>query len=126
LALYQLIHPTFTAFLLDWLDRLASNQWPEGYVPIGQCALQVALSGYLHMCEEAAGLASGQLAGAQLRDALAGLTPGSIHIAAEGPLFGERETVDPCITCARMLENLAEDGLAPDVVAPGVPPLPAR
>ncbi len=126
LALSSLLHPTFTAFVLDWIDRVANNQWLEGAVPVGQCALQAALTGYLHVCEEGLGLASGELAGAQLRDALAGLGARAIQIAAEGPLFREGDTVDPCITCARMLANLADDGLAPDVVVPGVPPLPAR
>jgi hypothetical protein len=124
--LQQLIAPSFTAFYLDWIDRVANNQWLDGHVPIGHCALQAALTGYLHVCEEGLGLAPGQLAGAQLRDALGGLSSGSIQIAAEGPLFHEGDTVDPCIHCARMLVNLVEDGLAPDVVAPGVPPLPAR
>lgn len=122
----QLIAPSFTAFYLDWIDRVANNQWLEGHVPIGRCALQAALTGYLHVCEQGLGLQPGQLAGAALRDALAGLSTGSIQIAAEGPLFNEGDTVDPCIHCARMLVNLGEDGLAPDVVAPGVPPLPAR
>lgn len=126
LTLSQLIRPSFTAFVLDWVDRVAHNQWLDGFVPIGQCALQAALSGYLHVCEEGLGLAAGQLAGAQLREALANLGTGAIQIAAEGPLFTEGDTVDPCITCARMIENLVEDGLAPDVVVPGVPPLPAR
>lgn len=126
LELSELLYPNFTAFLLDWIDRVASNQWLQSPVPVGRCALQAALTGYLHLCEEELGLASGQLAGAALRDALAGLGAGSIQIAAEGPLFNEGDTVDPCITCARILANLVEDGLAPDVVGPGVPPLPAR
>lgn len=120
------IRPTFTAFLLDWIDRVSRNEWLEGFVPIGRCPLQAALTGYLHVCEEQMGVAAGQLSGAQLREALSGLGPGSIAIAAEGALFGERETVDPCITCARMVENLVEQGLDPGVVAPGVPPLPVR
>jgi hypothetical protein len=120
------VRATFMTFLLDWIDRLSRSEWLEGFVPVGRCPLQAALTGYLHVCEEQMGLASGQLRGAQLRDALAGLGPGSIAIAAEGPLFGERETVDPCITCARMVVNLVEQGLDPQVVAPGVPPLPAR
>ena len=120
------IRATFTAFLLDWIDRLSRNEWLEGFVPIGRCPLQAALTGYLHVCEEQMGIAAGQLQGAQLREALSGLGPGSIAIAAEGALFAERETVDPCITCARMVENLVEQGLDPGVVAPGVPPLPVR
>jgi hypothetical protein len=120
------IHPSFTAFVLDWVDRLAHNQWLEGFVPIGRCALQAALSGYLHVQEQSLGLPEGGLAGQPLRDALADLGPGAIRIAAEGPLFDDGDLVDPCITCARMLANLAEDGLRADVVAPGVPPKPYR
>lgn len=125
-GIVQMIRPSFTAFLLDWVDKLAHNEWLDGFVPVGRCALQAALSGYLAMCEQQLGLAEGALAGAALRDALEGLGEGSIVIAAEGPLFAEGETVDPCITCARMLENLREQGLPAGVVAPGVRPLPGR
>jgi hypothetical protein len=126
LGTQQLFQPSFTAFVLDWIDRVATNQWLEAGVQPGQCALQAALTGYLHMQETHQGLAAGALAGPQLRDALGDLGPGSIRIAAEGPLFTEGDTVDPCILCARMLANLAEDGLSTEVVVPGVPPLPAR
>lgn len=126
LGIAQPIAPSFTAFVLDWIDRLAHNQWPEGHVPVGSCAFQGALSGYLHMSEESLGLEPGQLAGQALRDALADLGPGSIRIAAEGALWNPDDAVDPCITCARTIENLASDGLSRDVLAPGVPPYPAR
>lgn len=125
LGLAAAIAPTFTAFLADWTLRLTHNDWPAAFVPVGRCALQAALTGYLHLCEQQLGVADGQLAGAELREALAGLGPGAIAIAAEGPLWGERETVDPCITCARMVENLVAQGLDPNVVAPGLPPLAA-
>lgn len=118
--------PSFTTFVLDWVDRLAHSRWLEGFVPAGRCALQAAISGYLGICEQQMGVPEGQLAGAQLREALAGLGPGAIAIAAEGPLFGEREYVDPCVVCARVVENLVGAGLDPAVVAPGVPPIPAR
>jgi hypothetical protein len=126
LGIAEPIRPSFTAFLLDWIDKLAHNEWLDGFVPIGQCALQAALTGYLHVHEQSLGLPEGGLAGAALRDALADLGPGSIRIAAEGPLFDEGDIVDPCLTCARMLANLAEDGLRADVVAPGVPAKPQR
>jgi hypothetical protein len=126
LGLATQIAPTFTAFLADWVDRLSRNDYPAAFVPVGRCALQAALTGYLSLCEQQMGVPEGQLAGAQLRDALGGLGPGAIAIAAEGPLWGERETVDPCITCARTVENLAADGLDMTVVAPGLPPLPGR
>jgi hypothetical protein len=126
IAITTPIRPTFTAFLLDWIDRVSRNEWLEGFVPVGRCPLQAALTGYLHLCEEQMGVEAGQLRGDALREALSGLGPGAIAIAAEGPLFGERETVDPCITCARVVENLVSHGLDPQVVAPGVPPLPCR
>lgn len=126
LGLATQIAPSFTAFLADWIDRLSRNDYPAAFVPVGRCALQAALTGYLHLCEQQMGIAEGQLAGAQLREALGGLGPGAIAIAAEGPLWGERETVDPCITCARTVENLVGQGLDPAVVVPGLPPLPGR
>jgi len=126
LDLAQPIRPSFTAFLLDWIDKLAQNDWLDGFVPIGQCALQGALTGYLHVHEQTLGLPDGGLTGSPLREALGDLGPGSIRIAAEGPLFDEGDIVDPCITCARMLANLGEDGLASDVVAAGVPAKPQR
>jgi hypothetical protein len=126
IAITSPIRATFTSFLLDWIDRVSRNEWLDAFVPVGRCSLQAALTGYLHVCEEQMGVEAGQLRGAQLREALAGLGPGSIAIAAESPLFGERETLDPCITCARMVENLVADGLDPQVVAPGALPLPVR
>jgi hypothetical protein len=126
LDLAQPIRSSFTAFLLDWIDKLSTNDWLDGFVPIGQCALQAALTGYLHVHEQSLGLADGALAGAALRDALSDLGAGAIRIAAEGPLFDDGDIVDPCITCARMLANLAADGLRSDVVAPGVPAKPQR
>jgi hypothetical protein len=126
LDLVSAIRPSFTAFLLDWIDRAARNVWPDAFVPIGRCALQAALTGYLHVCEQRLGLAGGSIAGEDLRSALCDLGPGSIEIAAEGPLFAAGDTADPCIACARMIDNLAAQGLDPSAVAPGRPPLPAR
>jgi len=122
------MHPTFTAFYLDWIDRLAHARWPEAHVPPGACALAAALSGYLAHCEAERGLAAGSLAGDALRDALSRLGPGAIEIAAESSVawFDADDRVDPCIACARLLDNLAADGLRRDVVAPGVSPRPLR
>ncbi len=125
-ALVSMICPSFTAFLLDWVDRAARNAWPDAFVPVGCCALQAALTGYLHVCEVRLGLAEGSIGGDDLRTALADLGPGAIAIAAEGPLFRGGDTVDPCIACARMIDNLAAQGLDPSAIVPGVPPLPAR
>lgn len=122
------IHPSFTAFYLDWIDRLARARWPEPHVPPGACSLAAALSGYLAHCEAERGLAADTLAGDALRDALSRLGPGAIEVAAESSVawFDETDRVDPCIACARLLDNLAADGLRRDVVAPGVGPRPVR
>ena len=122
------IHATFTAFYLDWIDRLAHARWPDSHVPPGVCALAAALSGYLAHCETELGVPAGALAGQPLRDALARLGPGAIEIAASAaaPWFDDGDRVDPCIACARLLDNLAADGLCRDVVAPGLAPRPLR
>jgi hypothetical protein len=104
------IHPSFTAYYLDWIDRLANNVLPEAFVPAGACALAAALGGYLGMCEERLGLAAGTISGDALRDALAELGPGSIAIAAAAsPLYPDGTRVAPCIACARLLEGLGLD-----------------
>ncbi|HSD88650.1 MAG TPA: SMI1/KNR4 family protein [Kofleriaceae bacterium] len=122
------IRPTFTAFYLDWIDRLAHSQWLDAFVPPGRCAIMTALSGYLGVCEQRLGIPAGSLAGEPLREALADLGPGSIEVTADETLalFERGDRVDPCVACARALQGLGEQGLRADVVAPGVPPLPAR
>ncbi len=122
------IRPSFTAFYLDWVDRLAHNQWLDGFVPPGQCAITAALTGYLGMYEQQHGIAPGALDGDHLRNALADLGPGAIEATADGPLalFHTGDRVDPCATCARALQGLEEQGLRSDVVATGLPPLPNR
>ena len=119
---------TFTGMYLAWIDALAHNAWPIDQIPPGVCAVANALSGYFAVIERERGLAEGSLAGEALRAALADLGPGSIQIAAESSaaLFIQGEGVDPCLTCARLLDALAADGLRRDVLAPGVPALPAR
>jgi hypothetical protein len=121
-------HASFTALYLDWIDRLAHARWPDAYVPPGACALAAALSGYLAHCEAEAGVTPGTLAGPELARALSALGPGAIEVAAESTVawFDDRDRVDPCIACARLLDNLAASGLGPGVVAPGVAPRPAR
>jgi hypothetical protein len=121
------IQPGVTALYLDWIDRLARARWPEPHVPAGACALAAALSGYLARCEAEAGAPAGTLGGAALRDALARLGPGAIEIAAEAsPWFDGGDRVDPCIACARLIEDLAGDGLRRDAVAAGALPRPLR
>jgi hypothetical protein len=122
------IAPGVTALYLDWIDRLARARWPEPHVPPGACALAAALSGYLARCEADAGVAAGALAGPALRGALSRLGPGAIEIAAGAAVawFDTGDRVDPCIACARLIEDLAGDGLRGDVVGPGVPPRPLR
>lgn len=122
------IRPSFTAFVLDWVDRVANNQWLDGFVPPGQCAITAALGGYLGICEQRLGVAAGTLDGDALRAALGDLGPGAIEATADCPLalFSVGDRVDPCATCARALQGLADHGLRGDVVATGLPPLPDR
>ena len=122
------IFPSFTAYVLDWIDRIAHARWPEPFVPAGQCALASALSGYLGLHEQRLGLAAGTLAGSDLTAALEALGPGAIAVAAElpGPLFEPGDPVDPCVRCARLVENLAAHGLRRDVVTAGALPVPDR
>jgi hypothetical protein len=118
------IYPSFTAYYLDWIDHLAHNRWPRGFVPAGACAIAVALSGYLGVHEQRLGIAPGTLAGADLAAALAALGPGAIEVTAEASvLFDPADPVDPCVTCARLVDNL---GLPPAVVSPGAIPRPDR
>ena len=101
------IYPSFTAYYLDWIQRLANNVLPEAFVPAGACALAAALTGFLGMHEDRLGLAPGTISGDALRDALSQLGPGSIEIAAAAsPLFPDGTRVAPCIACAVLLENL--------------------
>ena len=123
LGIARPIHPSFTAFYIDWIDRLARNAWPESFVPPGACALPNALGGYLAAYEQEHGIATGTLAGEALREALGQLGPGAIEIAGGPPLFEPGDRVDPCIECARLVENL---GLPGTVIAPGTLPRPVR
>lgn len=118
---------TFTGFYLAWIDALAHNGWPADHIPPGVCSVANALSGYLGMVERELGVAAGTLAGDPLREALDQLGPGAIQIGADGgSLFAKGDTVDPCLTCARLLQALAADGLRRDVLAPGMPAFPGR
>jgi hypothetical protein len=113
----QPIAPSFLAYYMDWIGRLAHNTLPEAHVPPGVCALANALSGYLAVHEQRLGLAPGTIEGDALRDALAQLGPGAIEIAAQrSPLYADGARVDPCIACAKLLANL---GLSDEVVARG-------
>lgn len=86
-----------------------------------------ALSGYLGVREQELGLPPGTLDGDALRGVLGDLGPGAIAVTTDdSPLFARGDRVDPCAACARALQGLGEQGLHGDVVAPGVPPLPAR
>jgi hypothetical protein len=128
LAMIEEIRPSFTVFVLDWIDRLSRAQWLDGFVAAGSCGLAGALTGYLDHCERQRGLDPGTLDGDALREDLGLLGTGAIRLAAEGPLslFDPGDPVDPCISCVRLLDGLIDRGLAPDVVARGLPALPAR
>jgi hypothetical protein len=120
------IYPSFAAYYLDWIDRLANARWAEAFVPADRCPLPNALGGYLGMCEQRLGVPPGSLAGAELAAALAELGPGAIAITAESVLFGPGDPVDPCISCARLVDNFVGQGLRRDVLVPGNVPLPDR
>lgn len=121
------IRASFRAFYLDWIDRVASSQWLEAFVPLGTCAITSALSGYLGVKEQELGRAAGSLTGEALRSVLADLGPGAIAASVDqSVLFNSGDLVDPCVACARAIQGLADQGLRSDVVAPGVAPLPAR
>jgi hypothetical protein len=100
------MYGSFTAYVIDWIDRLATARSPEGFVPAGKCALAAALAGYLAMHEQRLGVAPGGLSGEALAEVLALLGPGAIQIANEGPLFAADAPVEPCVSCARLLANL--------------------
>ena len=117
------IHSSFTAYYVDWIDRLAHNRWPDSFVPPGRCTLASALSGFLGFHEDRLGLAPGTLAGEQLAEVLAQLGPGAIELAGGPPLFTDGDFVDPCVRCAQLLEAL---GLDRGVVKPGIAPLSDR
>jgi hypothetical protein len=112
LGLVAPMYGSFTAYVIDWIDRLATARWPEGFVPPGKCALAAALAGYLGIHEQRRGVEPGGLSGDALAEVLAELGPGAIQIANEGPLFALDAPVEPCVTCARLLENLG----VPDTV----------
>jgi hypothetical protein len=123
LGIARPIAPSFTAFYIDWLETAARGRWSPAHVPEGACALPNALGGYFAAYEAEHGLEPGTLAGAALREALGRLGPGAIQIAGAPPLFDTGDRVDPCVNCARLIENLA---VSRDLVAPGVAPLTVR
>ncbi len=115
------IAPSFTAWYLEWIERLAHNTLPASHIPPGLCPLPNALSGFLAIHEQQLGLAAGTLSGDPLREALTQLGPHSIEIAAESSLlFANGTRVAPCLACASLVENLAADGLRADVIKPGL------
>ena len=117
------MYPSFTAYYVDWIDRLAHARWPESFVPPGCCTLANALTGYLGYHEQRLGVPAGSLAGDVLAEVLGQLGPGSIEMVGGAPLFDDGDFVDPCVRCARMLDGL---GLDPAVVKSGPPPRPDR
>lgn len=100
------MYASFTAYYVDWIDRLAHAELPESFVPPGRCALANALAGYFAVQEQRLGLPAGGLDGAQLGEAIAALGAGAIAIANEGPLFGADQPVAPCVRCTQLLDHL--------------------
>ena len=112
---------SFAAYLLDWTTRAARGEVARPILPAGACALPQALAGFLAMRAEAAGVET--LTGELLRDALDELPAGAIALAATGddPIAARGTPLDACLTCALLVASMADAGLRPDVVAPGVP-----
>lgn len=100
------MYASFTAYYVDWIDRLAHAELPESFVPPGRCALANALAGYFAVQEQRLGLPAGGLDGAQLGEAIAALGAGAIAIANEGPLVGADQPVAPCVRCTQLLDHL--------------------
>lgn len=119
---------TFTDFIGGGLAAAARNELPPAFAPADRCVLPRLLSALLAREEERLGRAPGSLAGAELRDVLATLGPGSIAIASTGrtPLHDLGDPIAPCVQCAVLVANLAGQGLAPDVLAAPRPPRPVR
>jgi hypothetical protein len=109
------IAPHFISFYTGWLSALEQGEWPAAHVPPGRCALAQALSGYLGVVEQRLGRARGELGGAEFREALAALGPGSIQVVADAsrsPVLPDHTVVAPCLVCEQLLLGLAEHGLA--------------
>lgn len=100
------MYASFTAYYIDWIDRLAKAELPESFVPPGRFALANALAGYFAVQEQRLGLPAGGLDGDQLAEALSNLGPGAIAIANEGPLFAADQPVEPCVRCVQLLDQL--------------------
>ena len=125
LAVSAPIAATATAFVLDWVDRLAHAQWLEPHIPRAHCALVEALGGYLLNLQDAR---DDKFTDEELRAVLGQFGPGSLVVTAHQaePWFADEEWVDPCVACAQLIENLGEAGLRPDVIERGLPPRPLR
>jgi hypothetical protein len=122
------IDDDFRAFVLEWIDTLARNRLPRGFVTPGRCALPAALTSYLHAVEDREGVARGALPPAKVREALDAIGPGGIATADTGdtPFFASGDAIDLCPTCEQTVENLLPQGLRRDQLVPGLAPLPMR
>lgn len=122
------IHADFRAFMLEWIETLAHNRWPRGFITPGRCALPSALSAYLGSVEDRAGVARGTLSDDATREALGSIGPGGIATAESGdtPFFASGDLVDLCPVCEHTVENLLPKGLRRDQLRPGLPSIPQR
>jgi hypothetical protein len=118
-------YPSFRHYVTDWIARLAHAEWLAPFVPAGACALPHALSAYFRAVEDRRGMAEGTLAGAELHDALDAIPDGGIATSHDGntPFFANGDRVDLCVACEQLVANL---DLRRSMIAPGVPPIPAR
>jgi hypothetical protein len=119
------IYPSFSIYVADWITRRAHAQWLAAHVPPGVCALPAALSSYFHQLETQRGLAPGELAGDELRAAIAAIDAGGIATTQDEatPFFGAGDALDLCVACEQIVDNL---DLNRGCFVPGVPPIPAR
>lgn len=117
----RVVAPDFGAYYVAWVRAVTHDQLLSGAAPPGSCPLPRALSGYLARCEQRQRVAPGSLTPAQLRDALGALGPGAIRCEASGddPFFAEGAALDPCPSCAVMIDRLQAQGLRPEAVVAG-------
>ncbi|MBK7074651.1 MAG: SMI1/KNR4 family protein [Myxococcales bacterium] len=111
----------FGAYYVAWVQAVTHDRLLPGAARAGACPLPRGLSHYLASCERRAQVAPGALSGAQLREALAALGPGSIRCEASGddPFFAAGAAIDPCPPCAVMIDQLHGQGLGAEAVVAG-------
>lgn len=118
----------FRDFYLEWIDTLAHNRMPRGFVTPGRCALPSALTAYLHSVEDQQGVARDALSPAATLEALGAIPADGITTADTGdsPYFDAGDPIDLCPVCEQTVENLLPLGLRRDQLVLGAQALPMR